>query len=160
MYTNEDFFRVFGHISIFFSTWDFFVTAIIPRLVRLDCKLPDLSTATLGQKLRYIQTLTPEQAVNTGVLKQIQSVLPVAIEKSQKRNRFIHDQWLFKPDLIAQGSIERLALSNGEGPIGRTLDFQSETFTLQQLYSFLEEIGEQQKVFAQIVNELNRVPQG
>lgn len=155
MPSNEDFFQVFGHISIFFATWDFFVTAIIIRIVHAHYKLPDLSGLTLGQKLRYLEGLKPEQSLNASVLARIQSALPQAIEMSKQRNRFIHDQWVFSPDNIKKGCIDRIPLKVVAGAGHRTFSLEAETYSLSHLYEFLGKIGDQQKAFHEFLNELS-----
>ena len=36
MYTNDDFLKVFGRISILFATLDLFVTAVILKIIKID----------------------------------------------------------------------------------------------------------------------------
>jgi hypothetical protein len=132
MFTNETFFQVFGHISVFFATWDFIVSLLISRL----------------------STLKPDETVNPELLARVQPVLPTAIEISNKRNRFIHDQWVFKPDGIRDGVIHRFSLRLTEGPTGRLVEGEPEKYTLPELYEFLNEIGRQQEIFAAFLNEL------
>jgi hypothetical protein len=145
---NEDCFRVFGHICVFFATLDFFVSIVVMRVVRLGTKLPDLSSATLGQKLRFLSDLKPENTVNEAVLAQIQDALPEAIEVGKTRNRFIHDLWKFAPEAVEDGFIERSSLAFNESAFARTIDISSERYSLNDLYGFLEQVGEQQKFFA------------
>jgi hypothetical protein len=156
MPTNEDFFQVFGHISIFFATWDFFVSTIITRVAGPDCKLSNLYGATLGRKLQYLKSLKPEQSLNGPVLRQIQSALPMAIEISNQRNRFIHDQWVFNPDKIKHGLIDRLTLKSCEVAGSITFSSDTETHSLVDLYEFLGKIGEQQKVFGELLNQIGK----
>jgi hypothetical protein len=78
--TNEDFFRVFGHISVFFATWDFIVTAIITRLVCSERINPRrLEGLTLGQKLRYLQGISEEDTVSPDVCRRLQVTLTVSV---------------------------------------------------------------------------------
>src|SRR5690242_5786908 len=118
MAINDDFFRVFGRISIFFATWDFFVTVLIGEVLRNDVVLPKLDNWTLGRKLRYFEKLEGQHVSNPSLLKQIRDLLPLAFEVSEKRNRFIHDQWVFWPAMIARGDIERVSLTIPARPEG------------------------------------------
>jgi hypothetical protein len=153
--TNEDFFQIFGHISVFFATWDFFVTAIITRLVRPQLiKLRRLEGSTLGQKLHYLQGISEEETVSPDVCRRLQAALPTALEIAELRNRFIHDLWKLAPEDVDHGAIERLTLKLGQEECGVTFAFATERYSLEQLYEFLNQIGEQQRVFSGFLTEL------
>jgi hypothetical protein len=152
--TNEDFFKVFGHISVFFATWDFFVTAIITRLVCSErINLRRLEGSTLGQKLRYLQGISEEDTVSPGLCRRMQAELTTALEVAELRNRFIHDLWKFASEDVDRGAIERLTLKLRQEEFAVTLAFATERYTLEQLYEFLKQIGEQQRVFSQFLAE-------
>jgi hypothetical protein len=155
MVTNETFFQIFGHISVFFATWDFLVTTIITRLVcpqRIELKR--LEGATLGQKLHYLQGIGEADTVNPELYRRLQAVLPKALKVAELRNRFIHDQWKFAPEDVNRGVIERHALKLGQVDSEVTFAFVSERYSLEQLYEFLGEIGEQQQVFCAFLSAL------
>src|SRR5260221_5926104 len=107
-YRNENFFQVIGEFTIFFATLDFFVSELILRIVHREgvtTKLPFRATDTLAEKLRILECLTPEQVANDELLAEIKNVLPEAQAASRERNRYIHDQWVFSPDIIREGKI-------------------------------------------------------
>ena len=155
MVTNETFFQIFGHISVFFATWDFFVTTIITRLVCPDrINLKRLEGATLGQKLHYLQDVGEEDTVNPELFRRLQAALPKALKIAEMRNRFIHDLWKFAPEDVNRGAIERHTLRLGQLDSGVTFEFVLERFSLEQLHEFLAEIGEQQLVFCEFLSVL------
>ncbi len=153
-YRNEDFFHVLGQISVFFATWDFVLTTIIVRLVRPDIPIPDLERSTLGQKLKILGSLSHETVTVPRLLDRIREALPAASGITNERNRFMHDQWVFNPANISIGKIERLTLNIGEYPAGRTYSFDKREFRIEDLYIFLSAVGEQQKVFAALLEDL------
>ena len=111
MHKNEDFFKVFGHISVFFATLDFFVTYFIMQLVNgkllnLEKKQIDsLSDRTLGQKFQFLKKIKEGDVKDGKVWSGLQKFLDDAIKLSEKRNRFIHDQWVFDNNAIKKGEI-------------------------------------------------------
>ncbi len=67
-HTNEDFFKLFGHISVFFATWDMLTNILIFRLV----KNPNIdSRMTLGEKIKYLGHLDSNEVDDLDVLKDI-----------------------------------------------------------------------------------------
>lgn len=155
MASNEDFFQVFGHISVFFATLDFFVTAIITRMVRPEnIALRRLERATLGQKLQYLADLHEEETFHPEICKRVQKAIPAALTIAELRNRFIHDLWKFAPDDVAQGVLERLNLRPGQKGAVVTFDFCKERYSLEQMYDLLKDIGRLQHTFAAFLDEL------
>lgn len=154
-FTHEHFFLVIGHICIYFSTLDFFVTAVILVLVdrkRYATGFPVGHNATLGQKLRFLKELSVSDVTNAEVLKDIQASIDGAILVSKKRNRFIHDQLVFSPDEVAKGNIERVKLKIKKD---YTFDWDSEKINMRDLYDLLGEIGHYQGLYGQFINRLN-----
>jgi hypothetical protein len=140
MASSEDFFQVFGHISVYFATFDFLTTLTILRLV--DGRIVDQSLRmndrnTLQQKFRLIERLEPHHVTNLAVLQELQGLLPEAVSVGETRNRFIHDQWMFAPDAIPTGRITRIRLEGLESGMFRLV---SEETTLADLYAFLGRI--------------------
>lgn len=156
MATNADFFQVFGHITIFYATWDLFTTILIARLVKPEYDVPD-QNSTLGAKLHFLEMLKKDRVVNADLLAKIQAELPESQEVSRQRNRFIHDQWVFEPEAVAQGRIKRRALRIEKGWGVRLTALDPIEFHISQLYSFLRVIGEQQKKFANYMSELPEI---
>jgi hypothetical protein len=153
--SNEDFLQVFGHISVFFATLDFWVTLTIIQLVdkskiNLSSKITDKTT--LQQKFRLIEKLKPEDVIDPISLSDLQKLLSQALVIGEKRNRFIHAQWIFDANNIAAGKISRLELQGiGSGTIGfKTI----EDTTLDDLHTFLNEIGEMQQQIGSISSRL------
>jgi len=153
MANNADFFQVFGHISVFFATWDMFTALLIVRLVRPECEIPP-SNSTLGKKLMFLERLNDDQVVNPELLTRIQTDLPDSKEVSRKRNRFIHDQWVFEPTLIAQDKIKRCTLRMEQNMGIRFAPMDQEEYHITDLYKFLETVGEQQKKYFGFAQEL------
>lgn len=62
VYSNDDFIKVIGKISIFFATLDFFVSeliiCILAKKVAPDAP-PFSDKTTLGQKLRILESIHP-----------------------------------------------------------------------------------------------------
>ena len=160
MHKNEDFFKVFGHISVFFATLDFFVTYFIMQLVNgkllnLEKKQIDsLSDRTLGQKFQFLKKIKEGDVKDGKVWSGLQKFLDDAIKLSEKRNRFIHDQWVFDNNAIKKGEIalHKLILceviSGKQNSVG--VKTQKENYTIDQLYSFLSEVGAMQGRFAEL----------
>jgi hypothetical protein len=110
VYTNDNFFKVFGEISVYFATLDYLTTLLIFRLVRverIEKKSPIDDRTTLGQEYRFLEKLQDDQVYNQDVLKALRQILPRAIKLSDERNRYIHDQWEFAGNTIAEGEIRR-----------------------------------------------------
>lgn len=152
MYSNDDFFRVIGHISVFFATLDLFTSEVIVRLMPGDPTTtpPFPENSTLGQKLALLEKLKSTEVTNSDVLLDLQEGLPRAQAAAKERNRYMHDQWVFDSGLIAQGRIRRVRLV-----FGSPLKANIQELTIQDLQAFLSEVGELQKVFAQALKILN-----
>jgi hypothetical protein len=152
--TNEHFFQVIGQISVFFSTWDLLTTLLIIRLAKRQTPLPALARQTLPQKLHFLRNLTPEKVVDPEVLDRIQSALPDALSVAEKRNRFIHDQWVFSPESVPVGEISLVSIEVAVGSEGRTIKMPTHKLRLDELHAFLETLGAQQKAFAMMLDRL------
>jgi hypothetical protein len=152
---NEDFFEVFGLISVQFATLDVFVTLSILRLVAHDQRVKKIAMnnrTTLGQKIRIIQRLESRNVVKHDVLVQLHQLLPTALILSEKRNRFIHDLWLFDPEAVWIGKITRLTIE--QLPNWKFAPTRAEEHSLDSLREFVNEIGSMQKSFAAILEKL------
>ncbi len=149
MATNEDFYQVFGHISLFFTTWDFLLTRILVNIIDpRQTKIRITERMTLGRKLQIVDDLKSEHVAMPTVLQELKQLLPEAKPFAEKRNRFIHDLWLFAPEAVSQGRITRLELSFREkGAFAAT---PNET-TLDDLYHFLAEVGTMQKRYSEVI---------
>ena len=147
MYRNEDFLRIIGHISFFFATLDFFVSEV---MILLTGRVPFCDTATLGQKFDLLFKLKAGDVTNAGILLDLQVELPRAQAVAKERNRYIHDQWIFDPQLVAAGRIRRLKLVYGPPP-----QLVKEDFAMSDLEAFLREIGTLQQVFGKALKVLN-----
>jgi hypothetical protein len=155
MYTNEDFFQVFGHISVFLATLDFLVTTTMLRLVQKDKRVRDLAMndrTTLQQKLCLLDRLQDHQVVDAPLLGEIKSILPRAFTIREKRNRFVHDLWKFAPEDVRAGRITRFRIQGLNSWAPKVV--RDEETTIEGLYSFLQEIGELQKEFGRFYKRL------
>ena len=153
-YTNKNFFEVIGHISVFFSTWDVLTSLLIIRLVKRHNPLSDLNRKTLGQKLKLLGGLTPTDVVNPALLGRVQLALPEALSVAEKRNRFIHDQWVFADESIATGVIRLLSVEVIMGSEGRSVNMAPTNFHIAELYAFLDTVRKQQKIFHALLESL------
>ena len=112
-----------------------------------------IDRTTLGQKLTILEHLTEDEVSDPNVLNDIQKALPDVQEVSRERNRYIHDQWIFRPDDIPEGKIGRAKLDIAQDG-GLSID--TTELTIEELYKFLNRIGEFQKQFAGFVNRLHK----
>ena len=80
-------------------------------------------------KLKLLGGLASTDVVDPALLGRVQLTLPEALLVAEKRNRFIHDQWLFV------------------GSEGRTVNMVPTNFHITELYAFLETVGKQQTIF-------------
>jgi len=154
MATNEDFERVIGHISILFASWDFFVSMAITSLVAPGEYVRNLDNSTLARKLRYLSELDPDEVVNRDLLKRIQSNLGSAFEISRQRPGFLRDMWAFRPEKVARGLIERIAMEVELRPDGDRLGLQTQDYSLEQLRELAVNIRQQHDRFLGFVSEL------
>ncbi|HEV2945755.1 MAG TPA: hypothetical protein VGX70_00170 [Gemmataceae bacterium] len=155
MYTDEHFFQVFGHISVFFATWDFIVTQGLVRLMTIEARRNKKNKfgdrTTLQRKLEIIKDLLPKEVIDKTVLEQLQALLPEALVAGEKRNRFTHDQWEFNDENIQIGKIRRLTLKWLEN--GLVSPEYAET-TFNELKQYLDQIGSLQIRFSSIMKQL------
>jgi hypothetical protein len=153
-FKNEDFFQVLGRISIFFATADFITTEIIIRLIKDESRdeiKPLEDSSTLTQKLKWLQQLTLESVTDSLILEDLKFFLPWAIDISLERNRYIHDQWVFNKEDILVGKINRARII---GLKKFKIEIEQKMFTIDNLYTFLTEVGEMQKKLFEILNKL------
>jgi len=148
-YKNEDFFQVIGHISIFFATLDFLISLILVKLLKEERYSRKINeTTTLGQKLKFLNELKKTDVKFQDIFEKLKEFLPEAIDISKERNKFIHDQWVFKPKLINSGKIERIHLEFKEGNI--KIKKPGITMEIQELHFFLNKIGQMQIKMSEI----------
>ena len=160
LYNKENFFQVLGQISVFFATLDLFVSEVILSMCAPTStnKWPPFNErTTLGQKLEYLEQTTQEDVSNPDVLADVHKALPEAITVSRERNRYIHDQWIFGPDDIPKGQIDRVTLVVGDG--GMSFRGERITLTIQELYAFCSRIGKLQTQFAGFAERTKKSPE-
>jgi hypothetical protein len=156
MYSNEDFFRIFGNISIFFATLDFITTLTILRLAKKGTVATITDITTLQQKFRVLEGLRDDQAVDPAILAEVKSLLPAALKAGEKRNRFTHDQWLFDPSAIRDGKITHFEVKGLKE--WKIVAHEHQT-SWEELAAFLCEIGQLQIKFGKINDRLkSRTP--
>ncbi len=149
-HTNEDFFKLFGHISVFFATWDMLTNILIFRLV----KNPNIdSRMTLGEKIKYLGHLDSNEVDDLDVLKDIKDFIEEsARDVSQERNRYIHDQWIFKESDIDEGKIERSEIVLK--PESKDLHLKTTRFSIADIEKFLVKVGACQKKTTDLIARL------
>jgi hypothetical protein len=150
MYTNEDFFKILGKISVFTATTDVLITEMLFALVSKE-KFVELDplddNSTLTQKLYWIKKLEKENVKDEELLRKVHLFIDEAIRIFKERNRYVHDHWIFKPEYIAQGKIQRSRLLLKDDSIKFE---EPKDFDLNDLYLFCNEIGEIQKKVAEV----------
>lgn len=113
--TEEEVFQIFGRISVVYSTLDFIITVLIMEIVNDNYKSPKNAlndNMTLGKKLDIIKNLEDSDVKSAVALQSVNKFIDDAILISKERNRFMHDQWLFAPNDLAEGKISKLTLVN------------------------------------------------
>ncbi|EGR1738183.1 hypothetical protein V8065_004599 [Vibrio parahaemolyticus] len=148
MNRNEDYFAIIGKISIFFSTVDLFATEFILTLNSLESssfRLPK-ETATLGMKIGLLESLVVVHPDARDALDYIHENLTSIKKVSNERNRYMHDQWVFAPDKIKNGYIDRIRLT-GSGLKETT------TLSYRDLITFCNEVGHVQKIFCEAMRK-------
>jgi len=151
---NEDFEKVLGKISIFFATLDFLSSRLIVELDIQDVEKLFKSNATLNQKFGLLNKLTETQVKQRETFKKLKEILPKAIDLSEQRNRFIHDQWVFNPNNISEGKIERIEIVNFHKS---NFKIQKTIHTIENLYALLGEIGKIQIQIGNLLNEIKTI---
>ncbi|WP_394237098.1 hypothetical protein [Pseudomonas anguilliseptica] len=142
VFNQDDYFRIFGRISILFATLDFGVTELILKIAKAegdDFKLPH-NTATLGNKLRFLQSSSVSSAYALEIKNSLSSILPKAVAIADERNRYIHDIWIFNPNTITSGKIDRIQLSS-------TGLKERVSLSIEEIQAFENDIGYIQQYF-------------
>ena len=150
LFQNEDFFLVLGKISIYFSTLDFMTSELIHRLEIKDGTKLKKKLNTLGQKFELLNRLNEVDVINTDILREIKLFINGAISIAQKRNRFIHDNWVFNEAMISKGLIIRYELSQEylTNPNGKKYEH-----TFNEFVQLLEDIGDVQVKVLLLLNK-------
>ena len=114
MYSQDDYFKLLGKISVLFATLDFFVTEVILKIEKNEVDDFDLprKNATLGNKLRFLQDLKISSEFGLKTIRSLSYIFPEAIAISDERNRYIHDIWIFEENSISNGVIDRVRLTS------------------------------------------------
>jgi hypothetical protein len=149
-YTMDDFLQVIGRISVFFATLDFITSLVIIELIGRESTLPlpFSEKSTLTHKFYALEKMDPGKTSSPQVLNEIKLLLPHAIEVANERNRYIHDQWMFRPDLVRAGKIGRVRMN-----FVQKLGVPSE-FSIDDLNQFLRSIGELQNQFSKFYGSI------
>lgn len=154
VYQNEDFFQAIGHISVFYATWDILLTTLYIRLLKDNNsislkKIKDI--LTLNQKLHLVNKLEDKDVIDSSILKDFKANFKKLIEIGKERNRYIHDYWVFKEDLIPHGKIERHRI---KGLGNKIVTWSEIELSIEDLYSFLNKVGDMQKFIGSLVDRL------
>jgi hypothetical protein len=148
--SNQDFFQEIGHISVFFATLDFFVSILIDQITINPQAISLAGTSTLAQKFRFLSKLNSEEVRDIVKLNEVKKYLSRAKMAAQERNRYIHDQWVFAPDLIPQGRIRRSRYSSKR--------WDTKELSMSDLIAFRAELGELQKIFGNLIGDGKQKP--
>lgn len=155
-YKKEDFLIVIGHISVTFALLDFFVAGIIYKLK--DGEEIDIlnikDETTLGQKLRRLKEFKDDNVNYPLSLNELKKILPKAIKINKERNRYAHDQWVFKDEKIIEGKISRLRIKRKNEFNINVFKIDEKMFSINDLKKFLNEIILIQKEFAMIYKKM------
>jgi len=142
MKRNEDFFEIIGKITMFFSTVDLLATTLILKFKALETESLELpkETATLGIKINYLEKIKLINPQSKIALSYIHDNLSFIYTVVNERNRYMHDQWLFNPETIKLGHIDRIKLTSSG---------LKETTSLyhDDLTKFCFKVGKVQKIF-------------
>ena len=151
-FTHDEFFQIFGEISVQFATLDFFVTALLCNLC-ISTLAPKLrERATLGQKVTYLGSLSPKEVVDPGVLHQLSSVLASLRNVADVRNRYTHDLWMMAQEDVRAGSLRRLSIQ-----IAPTFDIRlsnEEPTTIHEMRALIDNIQALQRQVGEVVFDL------
>lgn len=153
-YTDADFFRILGRISVFFATWDILTTALALRLIdasKVAKKRALNDRLTLTQKLERLSNLKEPEVFDVQVLNDMKKILPGAISVARLRNRYTHDQWKFDPGTVPHGTVFRCEVT---GLHQWSFDMTEERTTIADMYSFLAQLGSLQKCFSELLARL------
>ena len=147
MYTEDDYFKLLGRISVLFATLDLLVTELILKIAKNESAKLDLpsETATLGTKLRFLEKAPVSTKFAMNVVNSVNSILHDAIKIADERNRYIHDQWIFDPASICEGRIDRVRLTSS-GLKERT------TIYITDMVKFANKIAAVQRPFFEELN--------
>ncbi|TKC57691.1 hypothetical protein FBD94_20680 [Pedobacter hiemivivus] len=115
-------------------------------------KQPLKDSTTLGVKLKLLDALGEQDVISSVVLQQIKLVLPEAFKVANERNRFMHDQWVFAPQTLENGIINRMSLTDLKN--WNTVPTAEVPYTYSDLEDLLRRIGALQHTFGEAVNTL------
>jgi hypothetical protein len=149
---KEEYFEILGQITVFFSTLDSITTTIIVKITREDVPLQMSDTMTLKQKFRILEKYSDKDVVDNNILVEIKNILPEAPEISEKRNRFIHDQWVFDENTLKDDKILRYRL---KGIKSRSFESEKSFHEKKEFKILLREIGSIQEYLSKYLNQLN-----
>jgi len=151
--TQSQVFQMIGHLSVFYSTLDFFVEVLILGLVG-----PEKSSkagVTLGQRLKFLQKLDPADTKNPAVFGEFLTYLPEFLVLADKRNRLLHDQWNFSEENLERGVVALMRIDLDSDDFVGMLRFAD--YELSFFETLLSEVGEAQKVVMSSVTQLGGI---
>lgn len=155
MITQHQVFQIFGHITVFYATLDFLISAFIIEILTDSYKRshkPFDSSSTLGKKFHYIKNIQKVDVISERILADAHSIIDEALDIANERNRFIHDNWMFSPNDLINDRIRRTTITL-EDSWNFKVD-HSEAYTEHDLTQLLQRIGQLQMKFGDMLDLL------
>jgi len=146
MNNTEEFQIVIGEICLVFSTTDWYTTTLMFFLFdksKTNKYTKVSEQTTLGQKFKMLKEAKPEEVTNQEILATLHGFVDDAIRLADKRNRYIHDLWMFNEQLLQEGRFRRMKMRKlGENThfvlhwtdhnVQEVRDFRDQLIALQQ----------------------------
>jgi hypothetical protein len=162
MNAQQEFFAVFGELSVKFSNIEFMVGQILQQLV--DPALPTVGglltdRMSLHQKIEHSKKLTRLRYCQRADMQQRVTDALARVDKYRLiRNAFIHGMWKVDPGDLAKGIVTCLDTNWSEKKKGIEWLAEKETvYTMADLRKTSEEIGQLVMEVIQLGNELEKV---
>jgi hypothetical protein len=142
-----------GHLSVFYSTLDFFVELLILGLVASGKSTK--AGVTLGQKVTFLQKLDPSDTVDPALFGEFSKSLPQLKVLADKRNRLLHDQWSFSQENLRRGVVALMRIDLESENLAEML--KSADYDLSYFQTLLSEVGDAQKAVMATVEKLGGI---
>jgi hypothetical protein len=156
---GKDIFAVLGELACKFASLEFAMSEILARLVYPENPyIVDILTPSLpfSAKIDRIKKFSNIRLQNNRLKSQLHEFIKDAEKARQKRNFFIHGLWKFDEKKIKQGKIECSdyvwKIPNEKQHPTR---LPEQTFTIDELLSYADIIGELVTLGFRIVQELD-----
>ena len=151
--STEEVFQKIGHLSVFYSTLDMLVGILA---FGLGPEKFSRSGVTLGQRLKFLETLKETDCPHPVVLKELQLRLSELMEVADKRNRTLHDLWSFNDENLRKGILRRGRIKLDAKKLAGLVEWT--TMTIEDLDTLLEEVGTAQKLAGTLAQKMGTFP--